>query len=268
LSSAFRETLALLMISLPMGAVAADELKVCADPNNLPFSNQAQEGFENKIMSVVAAELDVTLAYVWWPQRRGVIIEALDTGLCDILPGVADLTGVLLTYPPYYRSTYAFVVPSGEPRFESLDDPRLRALRVGVELVGDDGMNTPPAVALAQRGIVSNVRGYSVLGDYADPNPPARIIDAVARGDIHVAIAWGPLAGYFAQREPTPLVVTPIGAEFDTPDLPMAFNISMALRLDEGALRKRVEDALARRKVEIDKILRDFGVPRLDGDAQ
>lgn len=265
MSSAFRKWLWLLLL-LPTSA-AADELRVCADPNNLPFSNAEQQGFENKIMSILAADLGDTLTYVWWAQRRGLVSEALNGGLCDLIPGVADIEGVLLTYPPYYRSSYAFVTRAGVPGISSFDDPLLRKLTIGVELIGDDGVNTPPAAALARRGLVQNVRGYSVLGDYSNPNPPSRIIDAVAKGEVDVAVAWGPLAGYFARREGQPLAVTPVAAQFDTSALPMAFNVSMALRLDEGVLRKRVEDAIARRKSDIDQVLADYGVPRLDGGA-
>jgi mxaJ protein len=256
-----------LLLVFPL-AVQAGELHVCADPNNLPFSNDKEQGFENKIMSIVAGELGVKLTYVWWAQRRGVIANALDMGLCDIIPGIANVDGVLLTYPPYYRSTYAFVTRSAEAPVASFDDPRLPHLKIGIELIGQGGVNTPPAAALTRRGLVANVQGFSVLGDYREPNPPARIIDAVADGTVDVAIAWGPMAGYFAAREPVPLRVTPVVEQFDTPALPMAFDVSMGLRLDEGALRKDVESAISRRKAEIDKVLADYSVPRLDGYAQ
>jgi mxaJ protein len=172
---------------------------------------------------------------------------------------------VLLTYPPYYRSSYVFVTPANQPAIDSFDDPRLRQLRVGVQLVGDDSANPPPAAALSRRGIIDNVRGYSVLGDYSQPNPPARIVDALANGDVDVVVAWGPTAAYFAAREKIALKVTPTRQQFDTPELPMAFDVSMGLRLDEGALRKDIEGALARHSVEIDAILASYAVPRLDG---
>jgi len=201
---------------------------------------------------------------VWWAQRRGLVTAALDEGICDIIPGIGSVNGVLLTFPPYYRSSYAFVTRAGVAAINSFDDPKLRTLRVGVQLAGGDGANPPPSAALARRSIIDNVRGYSVFGDYAQANPPARVIDAVAKGEVDVAIAWGPTAAYFAAREPAPLTVTPVANEFDMPNLPMAFDISMGLRLDEGALRKDVEGALERRRREIDAVLRDYDVPRLD----
>ena len=262
--SAFRASLLVLLLLIPPTIAEAGELKVCADPNNLPFSNIKGEGFENKIIEIVARELGDTLDYVWWAQRRGLVTAALDEGICDIIPGIGSVNGVLLTYPPYYRSGYAFVTRSGTAAISSFDDANLRMLRVGVQLVGDDGANPPPAVALSRRGIIDNVRGYPVVGDYAQANPPARVIDAVANGEVDVAIAWGPTAAYFAAREHASLTVTPVASQFDMPNLPMAFDISMGLRLDEGPLRKDVEGALQRRRREIDAVLRDYDVPRLD----
>jgi mxaJ protein len=258
LSSAFPSLALLLALT---ASVSAGELKVCADPNNMPFSNRREEGFENRIVRLVAADLGDTLTYVWWAQRRGYIGEALNSGACDLVPGLANVGGLLLTYPPYYRSGYVAVSRAAAPPIASFDDPLLRSLRIGIELIGDDGANTPPAAALARRGIVYNIRGYPVIGDYGTPNPPARVIDAVVDGEVDVALAWGPMSGYFAWQHGlrvTPLVGTAGG------DLPMAFDISMGLRLDQGVLRKRVEEALVRHKAEIDAILSEYSVPRLD----
>ncbi|MFL5478628.1 MAG: quinoprotein dehydrogenase-associated putative ABC transporter substrate-binding protein, partial [Gemmatimonadaceae bacterium] len=183
-------------------ATTAHQLRVCADPNNLPFSNQAQQGFENKIAEVVARDLDAKLTYVWWAQRRGFVRNSLNQDKCDVLIGVPSSFEMVRTTVPYYRSTYVFVTRDDKHlKVASFDDPRLRKLRIGVQLIGDDATNTPPAHALSNRNIITNVRGYSVYGDYRQPNPPARLIDAVARGDVDVGVAWGPLAGYFAKRE-------------------------------------------------------------------
>jgi mxaJ protein len=249
-----------------LGCMTAEarEIRVCADPNNMPFSNDKEQGFENRLARLVADEIGAELTYVWWAQRRGLITNALNAGLCDLIPGTASIDGVLLTYPPYYRSSYVFVLPASAPDIHSLDDPRLRTLAVGVELVGDDGANTPPAMALADRGITENVHGFSILGDYSQPDPPARIIDAVAHGTVDVALAWGPMAGYFAAHAATPLKIVPVAEQFDISGLPMAFDISMALRLDEGELRMQIEDALQRRMADIDRILAGYDVPRLD----
>jgi mxaJ protein len=133
-----------------------------------------------------------------------------------------------------------------------------------VHLIGNDGFNTPPAHALSRRGIVDTVRGYTIYGDYAQPNPPARLVEAVAKGEVDVAVVWGPLAGYFAPREGMPLKVTPVRPLVDGPRLPMTFDISMGVRREDEAFRQEVDAILARRKTEIDAILAEYGVPRAD----
>jgi mxaJ protein len=243
------------------------ELRVCADPNNLPFSNAAREGFENKIVEVLAKDLGAEVTYTWWAQRRGFIRNTLKAGLCDLVPGVPAATEMLRTTAPYYRSSYVFLTREDGPKVASFDDPALRDVAIGVQLVGNDGFNTPAAHALSRRGIVGNLRGYSLYGDYGEPNPPARIVKAVAAGEVAVAVVWGPLAGYFADRQGVPLRLTPVQPQIDGPQLPMAFDISMGVRKEDEALRQDVDAALQRRKTEIAAILAQYGVPRLDAGA-
>jgi len=257
---------ALVLAACLAGAAGAQarELRVCADPNNLPFSNEAGQGFENKLVALVAQELGAEVRYTWWAQRRGFLRSTLKAEVCDVVPGLpANLEGVRTT-APYYRSSYVFVTRTDGPQVASFNDPVLRDAKVGVHLIGDDGSNTPPAHALARRGIVENVRGYMIYGDYAEPNPPARILEALAEGKIDVAVVWGPLGGYFAGRESVPLTVAPVRPAFDGPQLPMVFDISMAVRKEDEALRQELDLALARRRTEVDAILADYGVPRVD----
>ena len=242
-------------------------LRVCADPNSLPYSNERQEGFENRIAELVAHELKVELRYVWWAQRRGYIRNTLRAGLCDLFVGMPTGLDMVLVTRPYYRSTYAFVTKRNGPRITSFDDPRLKRLRVGVQIIGDDYANAPPAEALTHRGIVRNVRGYSVIGNYRDPNPPSRIVRAVANGEVDVAVVWGPLAGYFARQSKVPLRVVPVSPEVDVPYLPFVFDIAMGVRRGETALRDSLDAVIARRQRDIDRILADYGVPRADTPA-
>ncbi|HEY2026395.1 MAG TPA: substrate-binding domain-containing protein [Gemmatimonadaceae bacterium] len=242
-------------------------LRVCADPNNLPFSNERREGFENRLADLVARDLGRTVEYTWWAQRRGFIRNTLKAGKCDVVMGVPTGLGMVLATRPYYRSTYAFVTRVGGPRITSFDDPQLKRLRVGVQLIGDDFANTPPASALTHRGIVKNVRGYTVYGDYREPNPPSRIVRAVSDGQVDVAIAWGPLAGYFAKRSRVPLRVAPVSPEVDVPYLPFVFDIAMGVRHGESAFRDSLDAVLLRRRREIDRILAAYGVPRADVPA-
>lgn len=245
-------------------ATTMRELRVCADPNNLPFSNQQQQGFENKIAEIVARDLNAKLTYVWYAQRRGFARNTLNAHRCDLLVGIPASFDRVSTTVPYYRSTYVFVTRRDRRiKLASFDDPALKTLRIGVQMVGDDFMNTPPAHALASRHIIQNVKGFSVYGDYGQPNPPARVIDALANDDIDVAIAWGPLAGYFASREPVPLDITPVSPQIDLPFLPFVFDISMGVRRGQESFRDQLNTIISRRRAEIDRILDGYGVPRL-----
>lgn len=243
-------------------------LRVCADPNNLPFSDEKLGGFENRIVAVLAGELGTTVEYTWWAQRRGFVRNTLRAGLCDVVPGLPSSTDLALATAPYYRSTYVFVARPGEAaRVRSFDDPALRRLTVGVQMIGDDYTNTPPAHALADRGIVDNVRGYPVYGDYREESPPGRIVEAVARGEVDLAVVWGPLAGFWAGRLETPLELTPVSPQIDLPFLPFVFDVAMGVRRGDRALRDRLGGALRRRRGEIDAILAEYRVPRVDRPA-
>lgn len=242
-------------------------LRVCADPNNLPFSNARGEGFENRLALMAARDLGTRVSYTWWAQRRGFLRHTLDRGDCDVVFGVPARLHGTETTRPYYRSTYVFVSPRRRNlRVQSLDDPALRRIRIGVQMVGDDFSNSPPAHALARRGVVSNVVGYSVLGDYAEPNPPARIVEAVARGEIDAAFVWGPQAGYFASRQPEALDIAPILSGAD-PDLPFTFDIAIAVRRGDARLKRVLDDFIVRRRAEIDRVLAEYHVPRVGGAA-
>jgi mxaJ protein len=266
MSSACRNGLgAIMLVALATSAANARELRVCADPNNLPFSNEHLEGFENKIAALIAEELHADVAYTWWAQRRGFIRNTLKANDCDLVAGTAFGPPMLAATKPYYRSSYVFVTRPDTPEITSLDDSTLRSLKIGVHLIGDDGFNVPPAHALAQRGIVANVRGYTLYGDYREPNPPARLIEAVASGAIDVAIAWGPLGGYFAALQNPPLRVTPMHPSVDGP-FPMTFAISMGVRRDHPAFKQEMEEVLQRRRTDVDAILDAFHVPRVRSD--
>jgi mxaJ protein len=253
-----------LLISLGVGS-PRPVLRVCADPNNLPFSNNRGEGFENKLAERLADDLGATLEYTWWAQRRGFVRNTLAAGDCDVILGVPTAFELADTTRPYYRSTYVFVSRrERDLRLTSLDDERLTRLRIGVQMIGDDFANSPPAHALSARGAIRNIVGFSVLGDYSRPNPPARIVEAVASGEIDVALVWGPLAGYFGSRQPTPLVISRVSPEVDAPSPPFAFDISMAVRRGDVERHRRLDDFILRHRSDIDRLLDLYGVPRAD----
>jgi mxaJ protein len=238
-------------------------LRVASDPNNLPFSNARGEGFENKIAELIARDLRARLEYHWHAQRRGFFRELIENGDCDIALGApTDFERSAVTRP-YYRTSYVFVSRrDSRLKIQSLDDPRLRHCKVGVQIVGDVGGNPPPLHALAARGIFTNLVSFNVLGNYREQNPPARIVDAVARGDVDVAIVWGPLAGYFAAREPVPLAVVPVAPETDHGQ-PMTYQICVGVKRSETALRQEIDQILARRRAAIKKIMDDYDILQL-----
>lgn len=240
-------------------------LRVCADPNNLPFSNEAREGFENKLADMVASDLSEKVEYTWWAQRRGNIRNTLKAGTCDVIMGVPADLGMVETTRPYYRSTYVFVSRAGSgDAISSLKDARLRSLTIGIQLIGDNGFNTPPAHALTSEGIINNLRGYTVYGDYRQANPPARIVEAVRNGEVDIAAVWGPLAGYFASRGGKPLVVTPVSDPNDFPVLRFQFDIAMGVRKGDEAFKNQLNAVIERRQPEITALLRSYGVPLIE----
>lgn len=239
-------------------------LRICADPNNLPFTNDRLEGFENKIAALIARELDADIQYTWRAQRRGFFRESLKENRADLVLGVPKGFEMALPTDTYYRSSYVFL-SRRDRRLDvrSLDDPSLKDLKIGVQLVGDDGTNPPAAHALARRGIVENVVGYTVYGDYTENNPPARIVDAVVDGEIDMAIVWGPLAGYFASRTDVPMEIVPVAPETDPPGLRFVFSMAMGVRRGNAALQGELNEILARSRGEINQILNEYAVPTL-----
>lgn len=249
-----------LLLFLASTALAQNTLRVCADPNNLPFSNRRQQGFENKIATLLASDMNQILEYEWHAQRRGNLRNTILAGRCDLVIGIATGVAMVETTEPYYRSTYVFVTRAASKlKLDSFDAPQLRKLRIGVQIIGDDYANTPPVHALGRRGIVA-IQGYRVLGDYQTPNPPSGIIQAVSSGEIDVAIAWGPMAGYFAAQAPVGLQIQPLTATADG-GLPITFDISIGLRRGNRLLKQMVEAALNRKHQAILTILNDYHVP-------
>ncbi len=246
---------------------AQGALRVCADPNNMPFSNDQGSGFENRLAELVAGQLGRTVSYAWWAQHRGFIRSTLKAGDCDVLIGVPKRLDTVETTRPYYRSTYVFVSRADRQlNIASIRDPRLQTLKIGVQLIGDDGFNTPPAHAIAAQGITANVIGYTLYGDYGSANPPARIITAVANGEIDIAAVWGPLAGYFARRSDVPMTLAPIEDTEAFAPLAFRFDIAMGVRKGDHALRDQLDSIIARDHASITEILRSYGVPLVSAE--
>jgi mxaJ protein len=273
--SARMKILGLLLIAVsllyPRTALAetTKEFRVCADPQNLPFSNRQQEGFENKIAGVIAKAFDAAPSYVWWGQRRGFIRNTMNAtlkeGRCNIMIGAPQGYDLVRTTKPYYRSTYVFVYRKDKGfQIKTLDDPILKKIRIGVHLLGEDYGNPPPVYALSRRGIVGNVVGFQTF--YSAQNPESKLIDAVAGGQVDAAIVWGPAAGYFVKRQRVPLEMVPVPS--GKGDLPFAFDISMGVKPGDDALLAQLEKVLATKHAEIVSLLKNYGVPLLEGKVE
>jgi len=239
-------------VRLPVPGV----LRVVADANDLPFSNARGEGFENAIARLVARDLGCRLKWLWWAGRRGSFRSALDSGLADVVWGVPMQRGPITITHPYYRSSDVFVTLQGRPTPRRLDDPALAHMRIGFPATCGRATAVPPA-ALAARGLGANVRGFPLTSDASRPNPPAALLDALARGEIDAAIAWGPVAGWQASRSPEPFLLTPILQ-------PGGRDIAAGVRHGDTVLRDAIDRSLARHEAAIRALLEDYGVPVVD----
>ena len=264
---AVRFAAALVLLCALSGRAPADDgkqLKVCGDPNNLPFSNEKLQGIENKIAEVIAKDLGMTVVYTWWPHQRGLVKRVLNTGKCDVMLGIPKGYDPVAWTKPYYRTGYVIAYRKDRGlKIRSLDDPALKKLKIGVEV------NTPPHEALGQRGIAENVVGYQLMFDsnFHAEDYPGKLVEDLLAGTVDVALVWGPIAGYFAKKKAAPLELVALD---DPPGggTRFAFDISMGVRKRDQELKGKLEDALARRHDEIKHILDDFGVPLLPASEE
>ncbi|HEY3704402.1 MAG TPA: substrate-binding domain-containing protein [Terracidiphilus sp.] len=244
-------------------------LRVCADPNNLPYSNEQKQGFENQIADLIAKDFNMNVEYLWFRQGEKFFKRTLNSCLCDIVMGVPTGFDEAATTKPYYRSTYVFITRrSDHLDITSLDDPRLRTVRIGVHILGDANDSTPPVHALIRRGIVKNLVGYSIFGNLNEKNPPADVIHALEDGKVDVAIVWGPLGGYFSRNASVPLSITPIEADSKHPDIPFQFDIGIGVRERDAGWRDLLDHELDRRQADIDRILKNYGIPPAERPVQ
>ncbi len=250
---------ALVMGWVSPGQAQGWELRVCAETDSLPYSNELEEGFENRIAEMLAEELGAQLSYVWLPQpharARDVFIQE---GRCDLVIGIPDGHSRFLTSLAYYRTTYVFVHRKDSPyEIDSFDDPDLTGLKIGVQVSG--GSISPASFALAKRELIDNQVGFGSDSSQADPF--SAIIRAVIEGEVGVAVVWGPIAGYFAKEQPIELVLTPVRPQIEMPFVSMVAPISVGVRLGDEALRDEVNTALVQRWDDIQGVLEDYGVP-------
>jgi quinoprotein dehydrogenase-associated probable ABC transporter substrate-binding protein len=236
-------------------------LRVCADPNDLPFSNDQGEGFENEIAELIAGHLGVPVRYTWYPQTIGFVRSTLRAYLCDVVMGVASANELLQNTNPYYHSTYVLASRAADgDRFADLDGPAMQNARIGV-IAG-----TPPADLLAEHGLLGQVQPYHLMVDTRHDHPGKDMIGDLAESRIDVALLWGPIAGYWASMQSEPISLAPLRS--DRPGQRLDFRISMGVRPNEPDWKLQLNDLIRELQPEITAILERYGVPLLDNQGQ
>lgn len=257
--------LASAVLLVASSCAAAPVLRVCADPANLPYSNKQEQGFENRIASLIAKDLGERVTYFWFPQQETFFQQTLNKGVCDIVMSVPTQFQGADTTEPYYTSSYVFLSRRDEHlQIKSFDDPRLKTLRIGVHVLDSGDDNLPPIFALSTRGIVRNVVSFSIFGDSLTQSSPAsNLVRAVADKKVDVAIIWGPIAGYFSRNSKVPLQLQTIRSDPAHPALQFVFPISIGVRKGEQRLKQQLDAELLRRRAEIARLLKTYGIPEL-----
>jgi quinoprotein dehydrogenase-associated probable ABC transporter substrate-binding protein len=233
-------------------------LRVCADPANMPFSNDKNEGFENKIADIVAGELKIPVEYTWFPQATGFIRQTLFARRCDVVLGYAQGDDMVLNTNPYYRSTYALVYRKGTglEGVDTLAEPRLQGKRIGVVA------GTPPSTVMAQLGLLQHAKPYPLMVDRRFDSPGERMIGDIQSGEVDAGVLWGPMAGYFAGKAGDAFVVAPLTKEAAAAR--MAYRITFGVRPLEDDWKRQLNTVIAKRQGDLDAVLLQFGVPLLD----
>jgi quinoprotein dehydrogenase-associated probable ABC transporter substrate-binding protein len=258
--------LGLVCAGQPAAAQTADivdrsALKVCADPNNLPFSNEKKEGFENKIAEVMGAALGLKVEYTWFPQVIGFVRNTLQAHRCDLVMGTVAGDDIMQTTNPYYYTTYVMLYRSDKmPAFEGLEDPRLASLRLGV--VGA----TPPSDLLVRHDLMAHAKPYQLTVDTRAESPTHQMVQDVVDGTIDVGFLWGPIAGYYRKHDELPLTLAPLKDEPGAAR--MKYHIAMGVRGNEPEWRRRINAVILKQQPGITAILRDYGVPLLNEQGE
>jgi quinoprotein dehydrogenase-associated probable ABC transporter substrate-binding protein len=242
----------------PADLVSRTALRVCADPANMPFSNEAGEGFENKIAELLAADLGLPLEYTWFPQATGFVRNTLGAKRCDLVIGYVAGSEVVQSTNPYYKSAWTLIYRKDRELdgVESLTDARLKGRRLGVVA------GAPPATIMVTNGLMARAKPYALVVDRRYESPAEEMIRDIESGEIDGGVLWGPIAGYYVTKSRTPLTVVPLVHEDRS--VPMAFRITLGLRHGETEWKHRLNDFLSVHQAEIEAILRRYGVPLLD----
>ena len=231
--------------------------RVCADPNNMPFSDQKGDGFENKLAELMAGKLGEPVSYTYYPQVIGFVRNTLNSDRCDVVMGVAQGYDLVQTTNPYYHTAYALVFKphDGLDGVDSLGDARLKDKRIGIVA------GTPPASIMTMDGLMAKAKPYPLTVDTRYESPTKTMIDDLVAGRIDAAVLWGPIAGYYAKHSDPPLTVVLLLKEHG---VPMDFRISMGVRHSDQDWKRKLNRLIADDQDAINKLLVSFGVPLLD----
>jgi quinoprotein dehydrogenase-associated probable ABC transporter substrate-binding protein len=241
--------------------VDRSELKVCADPSNLPFSDEKKEGFENKIAELMGGELGLKVDYAWFPQVIGFVRNTLRAHLCDLVMGTVAGDEIMQTTNPYYFTTYVMFYRSDKNlAVGGAQDARLTGLRLGVVA------GTPPADLLVRHELMPHTKPYALTVDTRAESPTHQMVQDVIDGTIDVGFLWGPIAGYFRKQDDLPLTLVPLKDEPGAAR--MEYHIAMGVRANEAEWRRRINAAILKRQGDITAILRDYGVPLLNEQGE
>ncbi len=237
-------------------------LRVCADPRNMPFSDQQGEGFENKLAELFAQKLGKSLSYVWYPQATGFVRNTLGAHKCDVIMGFPQGNDIVQSTNPYYRTSYALVFKSGNALdgVETLSDPRLKGKHIGIVA------GTPPSNYLAAGGLMGSAKPYPLVIDTRVDSSAQAMIGDLADGVIDAGVLWGPMAGYYAKRANPPLTVVPLTHEAGSP--PLVYRITMGVRFSDQEWKRTLNRMIQENQPAINEILLAFGVPLLDESNQ
>jgi quinoprotein dehydrogenase-associated probable ABC transporter substrate-binding protein len=233
-------------------------LRVCADPRNLPFSNEAGEGFENKLAEMLAQKLGKSLAYTYYPGATGFVRNTLNAHKCDVIMGYPQGDDFVQPTNPYYRTTYVLIArkDAGLDGIDSLEDQRLRGKKIGI-IAG-----TPPATNLAVNGLLPSIHSYPLVIDTRFDSSTDKMFRDLEAGNIDVAILWGPIGGYFAKKSQLNLNIVPLVHEKSGPR--MAYRIALGVRHSDQNWKRELNRFVAENQGAINRLLSDYGVPLLD----
>ena len=242
--------------------VGAGLLRVCADPDNMPFSNAEGEGFENKLAELIAAKLDLPLEYVWFPEGTGYVPNTVGADACDLVMGYAQGTGLIEDTNPYYHTSYVLIYRADNAELAGMDrlsDPRMKNQRIGLFA------GTPPASILAMYGLVANAKPFELRSGESSSKVAEAMIAEIASGELDAGLLWGPVGGYYAQRSPKPLTLVPLVKERAGPST--IYGITMGVRPNQPEWKHKINKVIAENQQDINTLLQSYNVPLMDKDG-